>query len=125
MKTTKTLLTGVAALALSMLGGCGDKPLSFKSDAQPILKKYCMECHVPGGKGMEKSNLDMSSYDTLMKGTRFGPVVKAGDSFTSALIMLVEGRADPSIRMPHGKDPVSKGEIETLKKWIDQGAKNN
>jgi len=125
LKTTKLLFAGISALSLAMIAGCGDKQLSFKADAQPVLKKYCMECHVPGGKGHEKTGLDMTSYETLMKGTKFGPIIKPGDSFTSAMIMLVEGRADPSIRMPHGKDPIGKGEIDTLKKWIDQGAKNN
>ena len=37
-----------------------------------------------------------------MKGTRYGAVIKPGDSFASTLIMLVEGRADPSIKMPFG-----------------------
>jgi len=41
-------------------------------------------------------------------------------------VMLVEGRADPSLRMPHdeGKTP-RQSEIELVKVWIDQGAKNN
>jgi hypothetical protein len=61
-----------------------------------------------------------------MKGTKFGPVVKPGDSFTSALVMLVEGRADPSLRMPHDEgDKPSEKEIELVKAWIDQGAPNN
>lgn len=125
MNTTKLLLGGVSVLGMLALAGCGEKQVGFNANAKPILNKYCMECHVPGGKGHEKTGLDMSTHEALMKGTRFGPVIKPGDSFTSAMIMLVEGRADPSIRMPHGKDPISKGEIDTLKKWIDQGAKNN
>ena len=60
-----------------------------------------------------------------MKGTRFGPVVKPGDTLTSTLIMLVEGRADPSIKMPHGRQPLSKDEIGALRAWVEQGAKNN
>ena len=51
--------------------------------------------------------------------------VKPGDSLSSVLIMLVEGRADPSIKMPHGKDSLPKEQIEVLKKWVEQGAKNN
>jgi hypothetical protein len=61
-----------------------------------------------------------------MKGTQYGPVVKPGDSFTSALVMLVEGRAHPSLRMPHdkGEKPTQK-EIDRVKAWIDAGAKEN
>ena len=68
----------------------------------------------------------MDTYENLMQGTQFGPVVKPGDSFTSALVMLVEGRADASLRMPHdeGEKP-SQAEIDKVKAWVDQGAKNN
>ena len=52
--------------------------------------------------------------ELLMKGTKLGSVIKPSDTFTSAMIMLMEGRADPSIRMPHGKEPIGKGEIDTL-----------
>jgi hypothetical protein len=60
-----------------------------------------------------------------MRGTRYGPVVVPGDSRHSILIMLVEGRADQSIRMPHGKAPLGTFEIEVLRQWIAQGARNN
>ena len=61
-----------------------------------------------------------------MQGTKYGAVVKPGDSFTSALVMLVEGRADPALAMPHdeGEKP-TQGEIDKVRAWIDQGAKNN
>jgi hypothetical protein len=42
------------------------------------------------------------------------------------MLVLMEGRADPSISMPHGAmKPVGKADIETIRVWIDQGAKNN
>ena len=111
-----------ATLALS---ACGQKEISYVADVQPIIKQYCLECHAEGGEGQMKSGLVMSSYDSLMKGTKFGSIVKPGDSLSSVLIMLVEGRADPSIKMPHGKDSLPKEQIEVLKKWVEQGAKNN
>jgi hypothetical protein len=67
----------------------------------------------------------MSSYDALMKGTKFGPVVKPGDPLSSALNMLVEGRASPAIRMPHGKAKMPDKEVKILNAWVAQGAKNN
>jgi hypothetical protein len=40
--------------------------------------------------------------------------------------MLIEGRVDPSIKMPHGDaQPPSKAEILTIRNWVEQGAKNN
>jgi len=44
----------------------------------------------------------------------------------SILNMLVEGRVDASMRMPHNRDqPLGAREIEILRLWVDQGAKNN
>lgn len=60
-----------------------------------------------------------------MTGTKFGPVIVAGDSFSSTLIILVGGRADASITMPHEGQGLNAGEIEALKSWIDQGALDN
>lgn len=116
---------GAAAAGLSLLAACAPKEVSFSADVQPILDQYCIECHVPGGPGYEASGFDMSSYVSLMKGGKYGQFVVPGDPFSSNLIILVEGRAHPSIRMPHGREQVSEREIEVLKAWVQQGAKNN
>lgn len=113
------------------LMGCdgGEKVLpkiSYSKQVIPILQTHCLECHVPGAPGEKASGLDVSTHQALMKGTKFGPVIKAGDSLSSTLVILVEGRADPSIKMPHGDRPaLSASEIKTLRQWIDQGAMNN
>lgn len=122
---TRIVQAGVLLSATLALSACGQKDVSYVADVQPIIKQYCLECHAEGGEGQVKSGLLMSSYDSLMKGTKFGAIVKPGDSLSSVLIMLVEGRADPSIKMPHGKDSLPKEKIEVLKKWVEQGARNN
>ena len=124
MKSAILQATVVSVCAI-LLVACGEKEVSFKADIQPILVKNCLECHAAGGAGAEKSGLIMSSYEDLMKGTRFGAIVKPGDGLTSALIMLVEGRVDPSIRMPHHKEPLSTDQIALLRTWVEQGANNN
>ena len=120
------VLPGGILLALTLfIAACGAREVSYKADVQPILKQYCLECHGEGGKGYEASGLLMSSHESLMKGTRFGSIIKPGDSLSSVLIMLVEGRASPAIKMPHGKESLPKDKIEVLRKWVEQGAKNN
>ncbi len=38
----------------------------------------------------------------------------------------MEGRADPSIKMPHGSsDKVAQYQIDRIKRWIDEGAEPN
>ena len=114
-----------AALAVLSLAACSPSGVSFSRDVQPILAKNCSECHAPGGKGFEASGLDTTSYQALMKGGKFGPLVKPGDALTSALNILVEGRAHSSIRMPHGREKLPDKDIETLKVWVNEGAKDN
>ena len=114
-------------LALTTLPGCQKTPqVSYSQDVKPIIEEHCLKCHKIGGEGEEKSGLNMETYAALMKGTKFGPMVVPGDSFGSNLVILIEGRADPSIHMPrdeHG--PLSEAEIGTIKQWIDQGALEN
>jgi len=120
------LATTVAAGAVA-LGGCSraEPPVSFARDVQPILSSRCARCHAPGQAGYEASGLSVESYESLMKGTKFGAVVIPGDPLSSTLTMLVEGRADPSIRMPHGGESLPAAEQKTLRDWVAQGAKNN
>lgn len=112
-----------------ILAGCSnEKPskVSYVQDIHPILQQHCIECHQQSGSGFLASGLDMSSYQNLMKGTKFGPVIKAGDSVSSTLVILVEGRADPSLKMPHGeKDSLTVEQTKKLRLWIDQGALQN
>ncbi len=127
----KEMLACVAALVMvsvsSLAISAPEKAeVSFKNDVSPIIHDYCLNCHEPGGKGYETSALDMRSYQGLMKGTKFGAVIKPGDSFTSIFIQVIEGRVHPSIKMPYGMaGGLSKENIGVLKRWVEQGAKNN
>ncbi|MDH4259460.1 MAG: hypothetical protein OEW16_04070 [Gammaproteobacteria bacterium] len=116
---------GAIIVCGAMLLACAPRNVSFSADVQPILKQRCMECHVPGAPGYIASSFDVSSYETLMKGGKYGALVIPGDPLTSTLNMLVEGRANPSIHMPHGREKLSDREIETLRVWVQEGAKNN
>lgn len=126
MNKLTTALAGAAALAISMGAALAEPPrglVSFKEDIYPIIQIRCLSCHKPGGEGLEASGLDLTSYEGLMKGTRYGPVVLPGKSMMSNLIVLVDGRA--AIRMPHNKRRLSTCEIGMLKTWVNQGARNN
>jgi len=117
--------SALGAVALLATAACTPSGVSYNKDVQPILSKNCSECHAPGKEGFIASGLDTTNYPSLMKGGKFGPLVKPGDALSSSLNMLVEGRAHPSIRMPHGREKLSDDEIETLKVWVNEGAKNN
>ncbi len=120
----KDALALLSIAAIFIVSGCS-RDISFRNDIAPILEKNCLPCHAEGGPGYEKSGFSVASYETVMKGTKFGPVITPGSSLTSSLVMLIEHRSDPSISMPHGRDPLPQEDIERIKQWIDQGAPNN
>jgi len=60
-----------------------------------------------------------------MQGTHSGPVVVSGLAVSSSPYRLVAGNVDPSIRMPLGKEPLPDSDIQTIKLWIDQGARES
>lgn len=99
--------------------------ISFTDDVFPIIEIRCLECHQKGGMGYEASGLDLSTYDGLMKGTKYGPVVVPRSAMTSNLITVIDGRTDPALHMPHKRKRMSKCERLTFRSWVNQGANNN
>lgn len=130
MKTEITLvgilLAAISFPVLAQYAAPVKKEISFKADVYPILSDYCMGCHIPGGKGYEKSGLDLRTYESLMKGTKFGKVITPGASLSSTLNVLVSGHSNTGISMPFGiRGGLPKDKVGLLNKWVDQGAKNN
>jgi len=123
---SKPIYLAAGLVAVALVTGCSKSPsVSFASDVKPLLDKHCIECHVPGTEGMEKSGFSVESYATVMTGTKLGPMVVAGDPLSSNLYRMVDREVDKSIRMPHGKSTLSEEERAMLKTWIAEGALNN
>jgi mono/diheme cytochrome c family protein len=99
--------------------------LSFREDVFPIFKGRCIECHQPGGQGYEKSGFDLTTYEGLMKGTKYGSMVVPGNPDISNLMWLLDWKASPELNMPHGKKQLSVCDRDAIREWIRQGAKDN
>jgi len=97
--------------------------MSYAEDIAPIFKGWCVSCHEPAGEGFKASGLDLTSYEGLMKGTKFGPMVIPGQPDNSNLMVLIEGKA--KIRMPFGHNALPNCLRNNIWSWIFQGAKNN
>jgi len=130
----RPLLAPLAALALVGLSSsalivdaCGQErqTTSFREDVFPIFKGRCIDCHRPGGQGYDASGLDLTTYEGLMKGTKHGPMVIPGDPDSSNLMWLLDWRASPELRMPHGSKKLSVCDRTEIRRWIGEGAKNN
>jgi len=123
---TISILTAAAAILLAPIDeACAAEVTSFADDVFPIFKGRCVSCHAPGGEGFEKSGLDLSTYEGVMKGTKMGPMVIPKDPDSSNLIWLLDWRGAPETRMPHGKKKLSTCDRNAIRSWIREGAKNN
>ncbi|MGB5517400.1 MAG: hypothetical protein WBO73_02910 [Gammaproteobacteria bacterium] len=112
---------------LFLLISCATQQVSYRNDVAPILQSRCVQCHTaPDGSGYRATGLELGSYDALMQGTVYGPVIIVGDSRRSILNMLVEGRAGKSQSMPHQEgDVLTEHELKLLSEWVNQGAHDN
>jgi mono/diheme cytochrome c family protein len=133
MKTRSITLMTIVTASLGLAGATLSPPIrnvcaqqahtSYAEDIAPILRGWCVSCHQPGGQGYEASGLDLTSYDGLMKGTKFGPMVIAGQPDSSNLVVLVEGKA--KLQMPYGHKPLPDCLRKNMWTWVFEGAKNN
>jgi len=133
MKRPSLMLVSVAAGSVALAAAAVLAPvhnacaqqtkISFAEDIVPIFKGYCLSCHQPGGEGLSTSGLDLTSYDGVMKGTKFGPMIIPGQPDNSNIIVLIEGRA--KLRMPYGHKALPNCLRNQIWTWIFQGAKNN
>jgi mono/diheme cytochrome c family protein len=100
-------------------------PVSFKHDVQPIFQTNCVRCHAEGGEGTKASGLDLTSYAGVMKGTKYGPMIVPGEPDSSNLMRLLDWKASPQLRMPHGTAQLPERQRDSIRAWIRQGAKDN
>lgn len=126
--------TLIIAMTFSLIFtvACQDKSasdkqsLSFRNDISPILQKHCLKCHNPQGEGYKVSGLNMESYQTLMSGTKYGPIIEPGNAVGSTLVRVINAKTDPAIAMPHGEMHLLTEQDRTrIANWINQGAMDN
>ncbi len=103
--------------------------VSFKDNVTPIIKKHCLPCHAE--ENFNPSELSLDTYDDLMAGGKHGPPVTPGKADESIIVKKVGPNPPFGDQMPLKKknvtnpDRLTDQEIQTIKDWINQGAKNN
>lgn len=101
--------------------------VTFEQHVRPLLEKHCVGCHKADqvDDAVVSGNLALDSFAAMLEGVQGDEprkVIVAGKSSESRLVaMLVE--EDETLRMPLDADPLSKKEIELIRRWIDGGAK--
>jgi len=100
--------------------GAADSSVSFLQNVQPLLARRCYSCHGPtaseGGLRLDNPDAALAELDSGMR------AIVPGKIDSSALVSRITA-SDETERMPPEGKPLSAAEIETLKKWIADGAK--
>jgi mono/diheme cytochrome c family protein len=95
-------------------------PVDYLREVKPVFAEHCSRCH---GASQQKSGLRMDTAAFALKGGDNGPAYAVGKSAESILIKALKGTHDDISRMPYKKPPVPDPQIETIARWIDEGAK--
>ena len=114
-------------ITVVLVFGCGRKSVSYVEQIQPILNARCTQCH---GKEVARGKIDVSSYASFMKSHTISgkePLVLPGNPYQSRLYILC-GTNQPHFRMPPDTStitPLPPAELDLLRHWILEGAKEN
>jgi hypothetical protein len=94
--------------------------LSFHANVIPIFVGHgCPSCH--GG----ISGLTVTSVSQLLLGGNHGPTIIPGKADSSILIQKLSPLPPFGERMPFGGPYLSDADIQIIRDWINQGAKDN
>jgi hypothetical protein len=96
--------------------------VSYSQQVDPLFQQRCAlgGCHA-GSNAAAGLDLFSPSYNSLMN--HQPTLVNPGVSNNSLLVERIDGRINP--RMPSDTQPLTQNQINGIKKWIDEGAKNN
>ena len=93
--------------------------VDFANDIEPILQERCIDCHGPA---KQKGKFRVDRRSTLLAGGDSGePAIKPGNAAASHLVALISGAEPDSMMPPKGK-PLTTGQIDAIKAWINAGA---
>ncbi len=128
----------LSAMALAGMGGCkGENPtgdegspstivfppsnVSYQYQVQPLFNQACnfTGCH---GSDAPPNLVKLTSWGDLMTTGGGTGVVVPGQPETSTLVLRIEGRG---ARMPPSGLPLNQNQINGIRTWIAEGAKNN
>ena len=112
------LVFGLPALALAQTAN----RVEFNKDVRPILSEGCFNCHGPNEASRQAGlRFDVPEGPTSDRGRYGGPVIIPGDADESLLLHRVTEENERA-RMPRGRAALRPEQIDTLRRWIDQGA---
>lgn len=97
--------------------------VQFAREVKPILSNHCWTCHGPDETGRQ-GNLRLDVRDDAIKGGESGfAAIVPGKPADSELLKRINSH-DADLQMPPAstKKPLTPSQIDTLTRWIEQGA---
>ncbi len=91
--------------------------VSYSKHIQPIFNSKCIICHSESPQG---TSLKLTNYSNLI--TKPG-IVRPNEPLSSVLYQRISGMSYP--RMPLNQDTLTAKQIQGIKTWISEGARNN
>ncbi|EKK01269.1 protein containing planctomycete cytochrome C domain protein [Rhodopirellula baltica SH28] len=97
--------------------------VSYHDDVLPILRTNCFGCH-QGAKQL--GEYVMTDFDALIRGGESGDAaIVPGDAESSYLISLITSHEGVAEMPKAPRKPLLETEVDTIRRWIEQGAKND
>lgn len=104
------------------------EPIIYSKHIQPIWENSCAGsgCHLNGDRG---GGLALDTWDDLVSGAKFGGVIVPFAPRKSYLLHNINTDTALSpvavTRMPLSRDPIPMEQVLLVKRWIEEGAKND
>src|SRR5262249_44192674 len=114
---------------LGSLVACGsaaaaeDAKVSYYREVRKIFQQHCQGCHQPA---KPMGGFVMTSHAALLgKGESGDPAVVPGKPEKSLIVTQIMPHDGKAPAMPKGKDRLLQHDIDLIKKWISQGARDD
>ena len=119
---SRSLWTALFLLAAGGVGVSGAESVDFIRHIRPILADACFHCHGPDPATRE-AKLRLDEREGLFRTRKDFTVVVPGDPEGSELFIRITSPHEDEVMPPkEASRQLKPGEIELLKKWIEEGA---
>jgi len=123
----KTLrFTTFALLAIVGIPASGedtDGPVSFHEQVLPLLRANCQGCHQPA---KQQGDYLMTDFQRLLKGGESEEAaIVPGKPDESYLMAQITAEGDERPSMPPSGTPLTPEQVQLIRRWIEQGAKDD
>ena len=125
---SRSLRWGVlpVAILLTLLtaGSTAAREIDFSRDVLPILSDKCFHCHGPDPKEARKGDLRLDDeFDAKRDRDGYRVLDSTNPAQSELLARITTADVDDLMPPPDVGRPLSAEQIETLKQWMEQGAK--